>query len=326
MDAGHHAERHQRITQQGAAQRAVAQGHGNAGQTRLQQGTTGIVVIDAGQVAFALPCVILAAQKAEAVTALDLAKGRNMKDLVGAQLAAISNRCAMIEQVQMTFAKGIAHIAQHGAQGAIGTVAKPETDGIEYITEYARHGLQPDFAIGIAHALLMQQAIYPVQQGRYTIAMVAIAKRQHIGAVARNQPRTEILFPHAAQGQAQVIDAITKEMPARPQARMAYLPQAQLRLRLGGQRRITRHGPAPTPPGSPGWQPRPGPISNHLHGSRNRSRRPRTRCFAYPGSWPAAFVPQSLRHRTPDAHRKIQRSPWLDRVRRAGSRTPWRAY
>jgi hypothetical protein len=111
VDAQHDAGGEQGHAQEGAEQCASPTRLAGAGDGGQQQFALGIVVIDADHRAVALQ------MEAEAVAALDIAEGRDVEFLAGAQFHAIRQRPpAVVQQVAVTAAEGVADLGEHGDQ------------------------------------------------------------------------------------------------------------------------------------------------------------------------------------------------------------------
>ena len=119
-----------------------------------------------------------------------------MKHLVGAQFVAVTWR---VEQVAVTLTKGVVHLNHDGPQRAVCAVAVPKTHGLEGVTQHARVGVQPDFALRIGNALGQQERIEPGQAIAAAVTVVAVMKAQEPTAVAFQ--RRAAAFLHGTQRQ-----------------------------------------------------------------------------------------------------------------------------
>ena len=194
MDAGQHTEGHGRIAPKGFAQTGCVDSLQGARHAGLKQGSDGVVMVNTGHCFFNV--VSPGAHESKAVTALDAAKGRDVKHLVSTQFLAVMRR---IEQVAVTLAKGVVDLDHDGPQAAVRSVAIPEAHWLESETQHARVSVQPDFALRIGNALGQQERVEPGQAIAAAVTVVAVMKGQEPTAVAC-QRRTAVCL-HGAQWQ-----------------------------------------------------------------------------------------------------------------------------
>ena len=150
-----------------------------------------------------------------------------MKHLARLQGVAVTRR---VQQIAMPLTKGVMHLGHDGGQLAVCLVAIPKAHRLEGVAPDARKGLQPNFAVGVLHAFLLQHLGDPSQSaalcGTAAIAVVGIVKRQRRTAVQR-QVSVSAFGLQAPHRQHQKVTGVSKHMADRTQPGMAHLPQAQ---------------------------------------------------------------------------------------------------
>ena len=99
----------------------------------------------------------------------------------------------------MALAKSVVYPHHDGPQRAVFAVAVPKAHGLEGVTQHARVGVQPDFALRIGNALCQQECVEPSQAIFTAVTVVAVMKAQEPTAVACQ--RRTVAGLHGAQRQ-----------------------------------------------------------------------------------------------------------------------------
>lgn len=105
-----------------------------------------------------IPAIDCRFEKTELVAALNLEKRRDIKGLIGFERLAIMN-CSVVARIQninMPLPKRVIDLSNDGPKASVLALAEPEADRLKGIAKHARKGLQPDLAIGIMNAGLLE--------------------------------------------------------------------------------------------------------------------------------------------------------------------------
>ena len=173
--------------------------------------------------------------EAEAVSAGDRAERRDVEDLRRREFLAGADRplVAMREQIAVALAERVVDLADDRTQRSVPAMAEPEADRLERVAQHAREGMQPDLAVRVDDALGRQQVGDPGdERHRPTrVAVVAVVERQQVEPVVRQDALIAQRRVEPAHRQPQEIDRIAERVGSRPPARVAHLPERDLRGR-----------------------------------------------------------------------------------------------
>ncbi len=105
-----------------------------------------------------IPAIERRLEKTKLVAALNVEKRRDIKGFVGFERLAILN-CGIragIQNINMPLPKRVVDFSDDGPKASVLALTEPEADWFKCVAKHAWKRLQPDLAIGIMNACLLE--------------------------------------------------------------------------------------------------------------------------------------------------------------------------